>query len=144
MSSRHQILKEYSINLMNIMNLLGSGVTDNSQLDILGNCLFSTRYKGTFPSNETPKLNNSEMCIINTDDKKGVHWCALYKYKNKNYFYDSYNRNFKSFKNWKNKNWINANKDVDQAYNGESNCGQRSICSLISFDKHKDKIINII
>ena len=47
MSNKYQILKEYSINLMNIMNLLGSGVTDNSQLDILGNCLFSTRYKGT-------------------------------------------------------------------------------------------------
>ena len=34
MSNKYQILKEYLINLMNIMNLLGSGVTDNSQLDI--------------------------------------------------------------------------------------------------------------
>ena len=84
------------------------------------------------------------MCIINTDNKKGIHWCSLYKYKNKYWFYDSYNRNYKSFKTWKNQKWINANKNIDHAYNGEANCGQRSMSWLISFDRYKDKIINII
>ena len=84
------------------------------------------------------------MCIINTDNKRGIHWCSLYKYKNKYWFYDCYNRNYKSFKTWKIQKWMNANKDIDQSYNCESNCGQRSMSWLISFDKYKDKIIYII
>ena len=49
-------------------------------------------------------------------------------------------------KYWKHKhNWINANADRDQSYNGESNCGQRSMDWLISAHKYKpNKIINII
>ena len=85
------------------------------------------------------------MCIINTDDKKGIHWIACYKYNNKTYVYDSFDRDVKTLsKHWKNKhNWINANKDRDQSYD-ESNCGQRSMAFLTSFNKYKTKVINII
>ena len=38
--SQYNILKEYEINLMNIMNILGSGETDNIQLTKLGKSLF--------------------------------------------------------------------------------------------------------
>ena len=87
------------------------------------------------------------MCIVNTDPdyKGGTHWCACYKYNNKTY--DSYGRDIKSLsKYWKHKhNWVNANADRDQSYNGESNCGTRSMAWLISAQKYKpNKIINII
>ena len=47
------------------------------------------------------------MCLVNTDpsNKKGVHWCALCVYKDKIYFYDTFNRNYKNLS----KNWINKN-----------------------------------
>ena len=54
--SKFTILKQYEINLMNIMNLLGSVETDNIQLNKLGKFLFSTRYIGTFQSDQVPKL----------------------------------------------------------------------------------------
>ena len=78
------------------------------------------------------------------DNKKGVHWCFLSKYKNKIYFYDSFDRNYKNLNSkWKNNKRINANTNIDQSYE-ESNSGSRCMSWLISFDKYKDKIINII
>ena len=92
-------------------------------------------------------LKNNEMCIVNTDpsNKPGMHWIACYKYRNKTYTYDSFYGNVKSLsKYWKNKhNWVNANKDRDQSYSA-STCGVYSMTWLISFQKHKTKIINII
>ena len=141
----YHILKEYESNLMLLMDILGSSTTDNVQLAKVGIYLFGKRFRGVFPSDEMPTLQNNEMCIINTDNKSGVHWIACYKYKNKTYVYDSYDRNVKSLsKFWKHKhNWVNANKDRDQSY-GESDCGQRSLAYLILFDKYKTKIINVI
>ena len=143
--SKYHILKEYETNLMNINDILGNGSTDNIQLYKIGKLLFDKRFIGVFPSNKIGILKNNEMCILNTDDKKGVHWCACYKYKNKHFIYDSFNRNVKNLsKHWKHKSsFINSNIDRDQSYE-ESDCGQRSIAWLISFDKYKEKIINLI
>ena len=142
-------MKEYENNLTILQDILGNGSTDNTQLQSIGMFLFnSTQNKpfiGVFSSDKMPILKNNQMCIINTDDKKGIHWVSCYKYKNKTYVFDSFDRDCKSLsKFWKHKhNWINANKDRDQAYT-EENCGVRCMCWLISFDKHKTKIINII
>ena len=126
--TKYQILKEYELNLMNINDIIGNGSTDNIQLNKLGKFLFGKCFLGVYPSNKIPILKNNEMCILNTDDKKGIHWCACYKYKNKHFIYDSFNRNVKNLsKYWKHKNtFINANKDRDQSYE-ESDCGQRSM-----------------
>ena len=85
------------------------------------------------------------MYIINTDNKKGVHWIACYKYRNKIFCYDSFDRDIKTLSQFwsKNKNLINANKDRDQSCT-EENCGARCVAWLISFNKHKTKVINII
>ena len=88
------------------------------------------------------------MCIVNTDDSKGsgVHWIACYKYRNKTYVNDSFDRDVKSLsEHWKKKyNWINANSDRDQSYT-EANCGSRAISWLISASKNTPiKIIKII
>jgi len=142
----YKILKEYEVNLMLLMDLLGSNSTNNEQLLTIGKALFDKRFKGVYSSDTMPVLKNNEMCIVNTDDssKPGMHWIALYKYKNKTYFYDSYYRKAKSLSKFFDKKWVNANKDRDQSYSGESNCGQRSMCWLISFDKYKTKVINVI
>ena len=142
------ILKEYENNLTLLMDILGSGTTDNIELNKIGKLLFGDAFVGVFSSNKMKPLNNNEMCIVNTDPdyKGGTHWCACYKYNNKTYVYDSYDRDIKSLsKYWKHKhNWVNANADRDQSYNGESNCGTRSMAWLISAQKYKPhKLINI-
>ena len=144
--NKYNILKEYETNLMYIMDYLGNGETDNIQLNKLGVYLFGDKFIGVFSSDKIPKLNNNEMAIINTDPSKkpGIHWTALYKYKNKTYIYDTFDRNYKKLsKNWINKKWINANRDRDESYK-EENCGSRCMSFLISFQKHGPKIINII
>jgi len=147
---KFKILKEYTNNLVALQDVLGNESTDNTQLQSIGMFLFnSTQNKpfiGVFSSDKMPILKNNQMCIVNTDDKKGVHWIACYKYKNKTYVYDSFDRDVKSLsKYWKKKHsWINANNDRDQSYT-ESDCGQRSIAWLISAHNHTPKkIINII
>ena len=145
--NKYIIFKEYETNLTYLMDILGSSTTDNITLNKIGKYLFGNLFIGVVPSDEMPVLKENEMCIINTDNKKGEHWIACYCYKNKTYVYDSYDRDVKSLsKYWKNKhNWINANTDRDQSYNGESNCGQRSVAWQISAHKYTPtRIINII
>ncbi len=141
----YQILKQYNKNLVLILDLIGSTTTDNIQLHNLGKALFGASFIGVFKSDDKFKLKNNQMCIINTDNKYGVHWIALYKYNNKIFAYDSFSRNVdKLSKFWKNKKWISANKDVDQSAN-EFNCGPRALCWLISAQKFTpQKIINLI
>ena len=148
--SKYRILKEYENNLTVLMDILGKGSTDNLQLQSIGMYIFNSAsnkpFVGVYSSDKMPALKNNEMCIINTDDKAGVHWIACYRYKNKTYCYDSFDRDVRSLsEHWKKKhNWVNANSDRDQSYT-EENCGQRSICFLISASKHKpNKIKNII
>ena len=126
-------------------DILGVDSTDNVELYKVGQYLFGNRFMGAYPSDEIPVLKNNEMCIINTDNKKGEHWIACYKYRNKTYVYDSFDRDVKTLsKYWKNKhNWVNANKDRDQSYTS-SVCGVLSMAWLISFDKYKTSVISII
>jgi hypothetical protein len=147
--SKFEILRNYEENLINIENIIGSTDTTNNTLDNLGNYLFGDQYLGTYSSNDYPKrVKNNECFIVNTDPnyKSGIHWCGVYKYKNKFYVYDSFDRNIhKLSRFWKNKkNWISANKYVNQSYN-EYNCGSRSMAWLISSSKYTPKkIMNII
>ena len=147
---KYKILKEYEDNLTLLQDILGYGSTDNTQLQSIGMYLFNSKsnkpFIGVYSSDKMPVLKNNQMCIANTDDEAGVHWVACYKYQNKTFVYDSYDRDVKSLsKHWKKKhNWINANKDRDQSY-AEENCGERSIRWLISAHKNTpNKIKNII
>ena len=145
--NKYKILKEYENNLMFLMDILGSTTTNDSDLNKIGIYLFGKKkFVGVFPSDQVPLLKNNQCCIINTDDSKhsGIHWCSLYRYNKKYYFYDSYSRDYKKLSPfWKKKRWINANKSVDQAIT-EKDCGCRSLSWLISFDLHHDSIISII
>ena len=160
--NKYKILKEFENNMILIQDILGTSATDNIQLNKIGKYLFGNLFIGVFPSDEIPEdahrastvsrlcrepeLKNDQMCIINTDNKSGVHWIACYRYRNKTFVYDSFNRDVKSLsKQWRTMhNWVNANKDRDQSYSS-SLCGQISICWLISAQTYTPpKIINII
>ena len=140
----YNILKEFETNRIMLEDILGVEATDNIELSKVGKYLFGNRFRGAYPSDKMPVLKNNEMCIINTDNKQGIHWIACYKCRNKTYVYDSFDRNFKTLsKYWKNKHWVNANKDRDQSYTS-SVCGVLSMAWLISFDKYNTKVIIII
>ena len=81
--SDYKILKEYNENLMMLIDILGNGSTNNIELEKIGKYLFGDLFKGVYASDQMPLLKNNEMCIINTDNKQGVHWIACYRYKNK-------------------------------------------------------------
>ena len=142
--SNYKILKEYQTNLTYLMDILGSKTTDNIMLTKICKYILGDLFVGVFPSDQVPIIKNNEMYIINTDNKKGVHWIACYKYRNKIFCYDSFDRDIKTLSQFwsKNKNLINANKDRDQSYT-EENCGARCVAWSISFNKHKTKVINI-
>ena len=74
--SKYRIPKEYEQNLTMLMDILGSGSTNNEDLEKRGAYLFGGVFKGTYASDQMHLLKNNEMCIINTDDSKGsgVHW----------------------------------------------------------------------
>jgi hypothetical protein len=147
--TKYEILKHYEQNLTHIEDIIGASETSNTTLDKLGWYLFGSQYLGTFSSNDYPKrVKNNDCFIVNTDPnyKSGIHWCSVFKYKNKFYVYDTFDRNVhKLSKFWKNKkNWVSANKDVDQSVS-EENCGERSMAWLISASKYTPKkIMNII
>ena len=143
--SQYAIRKLYDVTLMKLQDQLTDGITDNLQLDNICYNIFGNNYLETKPSNQFPKYIREEQCfILNTDDKKGIHWVAFYKRNKKLYGYDSFNRNINSLsKYWKDKKIISANKDRDQSFLSNE-CGSRAIAWLITFKKFGDNIINII
>ena len=92
-------------------------------------------------------MKNNDCCIVNTDNhtRPGIHWCCLFIYQDKIYFYDSFGRDYKILSPfWYTKRWINTNKTrVDQSIN-EYDCGARSVAWLFTFQKYKLKCINIL
>ena len=62
--TKFQIPKEYETDLINIMNLIGSGVTNNIQLDKLGSILFGKQYLGTFSSDQFPKYIKNKKNVL--------------------------------------------------------------------------------
>ena len=143
--SKYTIRKFYDDTLMKLQDKLTDGITNNLQLDDICYKIFEKNYLGTRPSDQFPKYIREEQCfILNTDDKKGIHWVAFYKRNKKLYGYDSFNRNINSLsKYWKNKKIISANLDRDQSFLSNE-CGSRCVSRLITFKYFGDKIINII
>ena len=87
MINKYRILKDFENNLILLMDFSGSNSTDNIQLHHISEYLFNYGKKkpfiGVFPADKMPILKNNDMCIVNTDDKAGIHWIGCYKYKNK-------------------------------------------------------------
>jgi len=146
--SKYRILKDYSQILMRIEDILGDGVTTNTQLNKLGYHLFGNKYLGTLSSDQFPKYIREGQCfILNTDSSKqsGTHWVAFYKLNKRLYYYDSFARSTsKLSKYWKTIKLINANRtDRDQSFK-ESDCGSRSLAWIVILSKWGESAIDII
>lgn len=91
--AEHKFRKKYK----EFENKFGKGEQTNYFLNKIGKAMFNRRYKGTYPSDMIPQLNNDEYAILNLDDstKSGSHWVAIAKQNNEVYIYDSFGRKIK-------------------------------------------------
>lgn len=144
--------EEYEECLALVNNLVGNTTTYLSQLDKAGRFLFGVKWRGVFPSDKIPKLNDlTPYCILNLDksDEPGSHWVALAKLPNKDasLFYDSFGRSFKQIIPLLNHtgNGVirNTEDDAEQEIQA-TDCGSRSLSWLMVFDKLGSKYAKLI
>lgn len=131
----------YNNYLNSIQKQIGDGSTDNFTLETQCKKLFGKNFKGVFSADNIPKLTNAKnMCVYNLDKRgqTGSHWCSLWKDPKTGitYSYDSFARNLKKDRSFKNMNKMKrlllkqaGDNESDQAIE-ESNCGARSIAWL--------------
>jgi len=110
----------------------------NIQLDKIMNQFFDSNYIGAMPYDEYPMNKQGiSYAIVNTDNKKGVHWLACYRNKNKVYIYGSYGRHLdrlipefcdKLINNGF--QIIQTNNNIDQGEKAQD-CGLRAVSWLI-------------
>ena len=127
-----------------------SGSTFMSELNKIGNEIMGIKFRGVFPSDKIPKLNELRpYCILNLDksNQSGSHWIAVVKDKNEIICYDSFGRKAKkiipSLFSSRNGKVIDTDLDREQ-HILETNCGQRCLSFLIFYDKYgKEKSLMI-
>ena len=125
--------------------LIGNKTTYLTQILGAGRKLFGVKFKGVFPSDKIPKLNDlNQYCILNLDssEESGSHWIALAKcvYPSKDsIIYDSFGRDYKKIipdlKYTGNGRIRNTDRDSEQKML-ETDCGARCLAFLMVFDKH--------
>ena len=137
-------LQAYQTNLTKyVYPLVGDKTTYLTQLEGAGKKLLGVKFKGVYPSDKVPKINDlSPYCILNLDksDESGSHWIALAKIPEENscMVYDSFGRHYKRIipilsqsGNGKIKNTeLDAEQKIQQ-----TDCGARCISWLMVFDK---------
>jgi hypothetical protein len=127
-----------------------NGTTLMSELNKIGREVMGIKFKGVFPSDKIPKLNELRpYCILNLDksSESGSHWIAIVKDKNEIICYDSFGRKAKkiipSLFYSGNGKVINTDLDKEQ-HILETNCGQRCLSFLIFYDRYgKEKSLMI-
>lgn len=118
----------YNNILSSIHSLIGDKSTNTQELNMYGKHFLGSSYIGTFPRDKIPTLQDNQACIINLDtsDKNGTHWIALYK-KKYIYLYDSFGRrNILPELHYKEA----LDYDAEQ-YKKQLDCGQRCLAFLI-------------
>jgi hypothetical protein len=135
--------KKFRNTLNQVVSILGSGETSNTQLDKVCYKLFGNQFAGTFSSDKIPKMNKkSNMCVLNLDDssQQGSHWVSIIFDNNTVYVYDSFDRNaknilpsiFNKYKVVRNTDRTSVSKAIRQK-DYEEDCGQRCVASLIIY-----------
>jgi len=145
-------MEYYNEYLKKIIPILGNDTTYLRDLERTGRKLFGVKFKGVYPCDKIPKLNDlSPYCIANLDNSKqgGSHWIGIAKIHGKDecLVYDSFGRCYKKIipilghnGNGKIKN---TDRDVEQKIL-ENNCGARSMAWLCVYDKKGYKIARSI
>lgn len=144
-SKEKQALEAYNKYLNKIVYpLIGDKTTYLTQLLGAGKKLFGVKFRGVYPSDKIPRLNDlSPYCILNLDKSKepGSHWIALAKLphpSNESMVYDSFGRNYKKIipllSHSGNGRIKNTELDSEQQIQ-QTDCGARCIAWLLVFDK---------
>ena len=123
--------------------LIGDKTTYLTQLEGAGKKLLRVKFKGVFPSDKIPKLNDlAPYCILNLDKSTegGSHWIALVKTdSDDSIVYDSFGRDHKKIipsLNYSGNGRIkNTDRDSEQKIS-ETDCGARCVAFLIFYDKY--------
>jgi len=133
-------------------NCVGDKTTFLGQLNGAGRKLLGVKFKGVYPSDKIPKLNDlSPYCILNLDNSKqpGSHWVAIAKNDKLNHsvIYDSFGRhNMKIIPQLKysgNGRVIDTERDAEQK-KLETNCGARCLAWLCIYDKWGEDVARLI
>ena len=135
--------KEYNKILKTIVYpIAGNKSTYLQDLNGIGKKLLGVKFRGVYPSDKIPKLNDlSPYCILNLDTSKqsGSHWVALAKNGSSSILYDSFGRDNKqiipALRYSGNGRILNDTKDREQKIE-ETDCGARCLAWLIFFDKY--------
>ena len=147
LSKEKQAEKVYNYYLnKKVYPLIGDKTTYLTELEGAGKKLFKVKFKGVFPSDKIPKLNDlSPYCILNLDSskEKGSHWIALAKLGSDTLVYDSFGRDYKkiipNLSYTGNGRIKNTDRDSEQNVL-QTDCGARCIAFLMVFDKHGKEI----
>lgn len=130
-----------------VESAIGNDTTYSNDLDTVSRNVLGYKFRGVFPSDKLPKLNDLKpYAIVNLDrsTESGSHWVSLAKKNGKLYFYDSFGRNPKSIIKIADNGRILADtKDAEQGIT-ENNCGARCIAFLIFFDRYGEKLAMLI
>jgi hypothetical protein len=145
-----KIFDQYLTNT--VYPLVGNQSTYLSTLQKAGRKLFNIRFKGVYPSDKIPKLNDlSPYCILNLDrsTQSGSHWVACAKIPNKNetLIFDSFGRDYTKIipvlGKSGNGSIIETDRDSDQKVL-QTDCGARCLSFLMVFDKHGKDVSMLI
>jgi hypothetical protein len=140
-------MEYYNIILEKVEKMMGKNKsTLSTELEAVGKKLLGVKFKGVYPSDKIPKLNNlSCYCIVNVDksNEMGSHWMAIAKdVSNKSaehgcILYDSFGRKhtkiIPSLRFSGNGRVLDTDLDKEQNIK-EENCGQRCISFLVFYD----------
>ena len=134
--------REYNKILSDIEKRLSNKITYGHVLQNEGIQLFGYRFKGVFPSDKIPKLNDlRSYAILNLDNsnQSGSHWIAVALVDKDLIVYDSFGRHHsKIIPNLKQEfrgRIKNTDMDAEQKKH-ETNCGQRSLAFLVFLQKY--------
>jgi hypothetical protein len=135
-----------------IYPLTGNQSTYMNDLDRVGRKLLGVKFKGVFPSDKIPKLNDLKpYCILNLDKstQSGSHWVSVAKIhgEDKSITYDSFGRSNKkiipALSSSGNGTIIDTDRDVEQKIE-ETDCGARSLAWLVVLDKYGVDVARMI
>jgi hypothetical protein len=136
----------YNTLLRKVEKRMGNETTFSNDLAVVAKSLLGHKFQGIFTADKLPKLTKTQpYAIVNLDSswEEGSHWIALAKSGKKVIFYDSFGRPSKSIlpllKGGGGTTIVNTEDDAEQEIH-ETNCGQRSICFILLFDKYGEKM----
>jgi hypothetical protein len=129
-----------------VVPLIGNKTTYSNELEKAGVKMMGMKFKGVYPSDKIPPLNDLKpYAILNLDKstESGSHWIAAAYHDGKIHIYDSFGRKASKiipsiYRGNGGRPVINSDLDPEQDER-ETNCGARSLAWLLMFDRYGPK-----